>query len=283
MYGFLLVILATPYIFDIQAWVLEVIVVGTTGVGFVYSLTLSWLLGKLIGPFVKVMADVFRYLSEFKYRERLDQQLRKKLSGLELDRESTLVVVGHSLGSVVAAHFFLYNSDVLSAMGPVRFVTLGSPLVRFFHRFFPDFCPHPAAALDVIRQEKPDFRWFNVYRPWDPVGTSFGQCSLSGIRELPTSQRWRVLLAAHTNYWTDPCVLGIIRSELAGVTAENPLPRAAALLSGQRKTWFREYTDWGFSPLLLNWLALAFTALVIVWLYYSALYLTPRVRQASRE
>ena len=88
----------------------------------------------------------------------------------------------------------------------VLLVTMGSPLRRFFFRFLPDlFFPPSADAIgDCVSARLGDFRWANVYRPWDQVG---GRLKLSrhGSAERSTGQ-WLRILTAHPNYWADHTV-----------------------------------------------------------------------------
>src|SRR6185295_11752808 len=98
----------------------------------------------------------------------------------------------------------------------IMLVTAGSPVVRWFFRFFPAvfFPPSVAAVSDLVRERVATFRWINVYRPFDYVGANLGLSRHGVGRDICTGQygRW---LSSHTNYWSDEAVTRLVRSVLA--------------------------------------------------------------------
>src|SRR5262249_12630189 len=106
----------------------------------------------------------------------------------------------------------LVNSREWGRDDAVVLVTAGSPLRRFFFRFFPGiFIPEsPAGVAHLARGRLGDFHWLNVYRPWDPIGTSLRLTVDGAGRDVSTGQRLGVL-SAHLDYWRDPVVLKLVR------------------------------------------------------------------------
>jgi hypothetical protein len=177
----------------------------------------TWILGDIVhlimGPALKVLLDVFRYVGDPNYRAGLQEAFDLKLESFPRNEE--IIILAHSLGSVIAADS-LVNSSFWSKTRRVTLITMGSPLRRFFFRFFPRlfFPPDARGVAAVIRGRVNDFRWFNLYRPFDQIGTSLrlrGDPSGAEIR-LP---EWRRLLRAHTDYFGDPAVWTAINDVLA--------------------------------------------------------------------
>jgi hypothetical protein len=113
------------------------------------------------------------------------------------------VVVGHSLGSVIAVDSLL-NSDAWMNLDRVTLITIGSPLKRFFFRLFPTvFFPEDAdVCAKALSHRFAGFRWINCYRPFDPIGTRIGLTKTSFTCDSSTKQFDRIL-TAHPNYWDD--------------------------------------------------------------------------------
>ena len=81
-----------------------------------------------------------------------------------------VILAGHSLGSVIALDS-LCNSGAWNRFDSVSFVTAGSPIFRFFQRFFPGlFFPREAGGCcSRIQSRSRVIRWLNVYRTGRPV------------------------------------------------------------------------------------------------------------------
>jgi hypothetical protein len=98
-------------------------------------------------------ADVWRYLNHAPTRNAIDNGVRQALP-----RESDAVVVGHSLGSVVA-YQLLKNDARFAGWRVPLYVTIGSPLgVRAIRR-----CIVPTKRPDGVGH------WFNAMDPLDVV------------------------------------------------------------------------------------------------------------------
>ena len=112
----------------------------------------------------------------------------------------------------------LVNSHIWTGADSVTLVTLGSPLKRFFFRFFPRlYFPRKANECAAIASAKlMRFRWVNCFRPKDQVGTSVGLAGAPSRIDVSTGQNSR-FLSAHPNYWNDPVVRDIILDTLVQV------------------------------------------------------------------
>jgi hypothetical protein len=97
---------------------------------------LRFLLGRIWyeGP-IKVLLDIVRYVGEPRYREKM----LIKLEGFIRDKQASsdsLVIVGHSLGSVIALDY-LRNWSEADTNRRIWLITLGSPYRRFFLSWLP--------------------------------------------------------------------------------------------------------------------------------------------------
>jgi hypothetical protein len=154
---------------------------------------------------IRLLADVFLYLGDSGYRQKLLEDLRERMRSVA--GSTHLVVAGHSLGSVIAA-------DALQAGCHARSVTLltmGSPLVRLFRRFFPSQVPSHKQRLLHLGECCSSFQWINVYRPFDWIGSGLGG-GANYFSEHSTGQI-RDPFSSHTAYWSDPKVAEIFRDE----------------------------------------------------------------------
>lgn len=155
-------------------------------------------------PALKIAADIVRYLGDREYTVSLRRQVMQWLDGVTRKSIRHVVLVTHSLGSVVAVdtlRLVTGTRDIES----IALYTSGSPLRRYFHRFFPGAYPHPLQLWHQLRRVIPGFVWVNIYRPGDEVGTDL---------QLPagcerTTGRYR--FPAHPSYWNDPHVHSVAR------------------------------------------------------------------------
>jgi len=162
----------------------------------------------LLRGFLKVVSDIVRYLGDPEYRRRIHSHLGKTLTSLEA---GPVVVVAHSLGSVIAVDSLLSWPEAWSRYQSVRLLTCGSPLRRLFRRFFPDSYPAPAELASRLARLYGNLRWRNVFRPLDYVG---GRLSDDGsVNETRFRQRHHL----HIAYWTDRQLADAIAEEVSGI------------------------------------------------------------------
>ena len=179
----------------------------TTAITTVFVLAL---IGFALVPwFVKVTLDVVRLTGDPEHRRRVLNRLHNVINRhLEtLGDEDTLYLLGHSLGSVIILDYLL-NVDRSPSRCRVVLVTGGSPIRRLFGNFFPNQffpnCPRDSACLLIEKYR--DFRWINVFRPWDQIGASM-RFDDPGLGTDICTKQWGKFLTAHLGYWSDQTVL----------------------------------------------------------------------------
>jgi hypothetical protein len=195
---------------------------------------IAWLAGMitqlLLGPSLKVLLDIFRYIGEPGYRDTLQKELDEVLDS---SQDASIIIVAHSLGSVIAVDSLL-NSGVWNNRHSVVLITMGSPLRRFFFRFFPGLL-FPPSACQIgrnISSRIGNFRWINVYRPFDQIGASLGLSREDAGKDVRVP-RWTRVLRAHTGYFSDPAVRAATNASLA----KSETFKGSAL-PAELKTWW---------------------------------------------
>jgi lipase (class 3) len=163
--------------------------------GCVFAFSFNWLLDFGL--------DVLNYGGNAKTRAFLLVQARETISWLRSQAPGVpLVVVGHSLGSVIASHAV---SSVLSDMetpSGITLVTLGSPL-NYLYRVFPTVVKGPHQLSEEIT---PRARWLNFWRAADPIGKALDT-------EPGKSVQYCVGNGTHPDYWSDGCVWNAVAYE----------------------------------------------------------------------
>ncbi|MBY3316601.1 MULTISPECIES: hypothetical protein [Rhizobium] len=170
-------------------------------------------------PAVKVLSDLTFYVGDASHRSSLLRHLGKKLPP---DRPFAghLVLVGHSLGSVIAVDYLRSNIEAFGHAKSVTLITMGSPLRRLMHWLFPASYPHPGELLSAFSNSLPNFVWLNIYRPFDPIGGKlFSRSQAAGV-DCCTHQFFRDKLlrgnifAQHEQYFEDWLVQDLCFAEL---------------------------------------------------------------------
>lgn len=111
------------------------------------------------------------------------------------------IVVGHSLGSVIAADILsdARTADNFSSLPVSGLITLGSPLNLLGMR-------RPMAGEGAF-----PFRWYNLWYPPDPVtlGKPLSTSQFPGVinRKLNAGESFVV---AHTSYWSSVAVANVV-------------------------------------------------------------------------
>ena len=199
-----------------QGWIL-VAALCSVPIGFYFGPRLvRWAAGRAlrllqtpVGLALMLISDVVRYLGDAQYRRGLQDHLGERLRSLLAAQPPDLVIAAHSLGSVIAVDTLLRRAQIVPPRTRVTLLTMGSPLKRTFHRFFPDRYADPIELRTELNARVGPLRWINVHRPFDPVGTNL-------LGSLPADRvagklrlTWPFLLffPAHTDYWGDAVVL----------------------------------------------------------------------------
>jgi hypothetical protein len=165
---------------------------------------ISGLIMFVVHPVMKVLSDIARYIGLAGRRTILIELLAKKITTVASDCDH-LIILAHSLGSVIAVDCMQEHPEIFKSVGQVDFVTMGSPLRRLFQRFFPEIYLPVVDIEHLLRSRIGNFAWINVYRPFDVIGAGLSKPG-SKIIEVSTRQ-W---LRNHTNYWADPVVAKLL-------------------------------------------------------------------------
>ena len=178
-------------------------------------------------PALKILMDIFRYAGDPAYRQRIQALIAAKVNAVRTNSGSggEFYILAHSLGSVIAIDALL-NAETFIGADRITLITIGSPLRRFFFRFFPNlFFPDTAAlCAERLASRFAGFRWINCYRPFDQIGTRLGLPDYGWTSEISTSQYKRIA-TAHSDYWGDPIVRKCVLDECRVVmfaTANSP-------------------------------------------------------------
>lgn len=196
------------------------------------SAVLIAILHKVVGPTLKILDDIACYIGDPKYRENIQKALFDTVRDKCLENRD-VVFVGHSLGSVICAQFLSSNTEAFKSCQSVCLLTMGSPLHRYFYRFFPTSCPLPEQLAIMLAHSIPRFKWVNIFRPFDPIGGELSSGNKNIINR--STHQWRkMLFGAHTEYWSDPAVASAVASAFRdSVTSAN-----AASSSYYSINWF---------------------------------------------
>jgi hypothetical protein len=162
-----------------------------------------WVRESLKGP-AKVLLDAFRYLGEPGYRERIQHALEKIVeeARVRTGEDEDFILVAQGLGTIFAIDSLLH-SRAWRRTDRVLLVTMGSPLRRYFLRFYPRtlFPEYMDNVVDAVANRLRELRWMNVYHPGDYLGTSLGLAQFNG-RDVATGRAGHVIHGAEY-YWMD--------------------------------------------------------------------------------
>jgi hypothetical protein len=175
----------------------------------------TWLVG------AKVLLDVSLYIGS-PVRHRIQCELNKLISSRATEG-TTVWIVAHSLGSVIALDSLLHSATWRKSQR-VILITCGSPLRRLFARFFAGllFPADLREASGMVAKRLAEFRWVNVYRPLDYIGMRLRLLDRGAEATVRRLWPW------HTQYWQDTKAHEQVRSLLASATAVAPAEQNAS-------------------------------------------------------
>ena len=164
--------------------------------------------GSIGGP-IKFVLDVFRYLGEPGYRQRIQQALDQAIvrSRKRAGDDREFVLAGQGMGTVIALDSILHSREWRET-DRILLVTMASPLRRYFLRLYPGtlFPEYMEDLIDLIVGRLNEFRWLNIHRPGDYVGADLGlmpfegrdlSTGIGGGRTVGHADYWRSLDARH--------------------------------------------------------------------------------------
>jgi hypothetical protein len=169
---------------------------------FVVLALLNWLAGKIL-MVCDFVGDVVAYVGNPSHRRKAEERLLQIIR--DVARQSPraqILVVGHSLGSVLVTHTALRLDDGEDLHHRLRIITMGSPL-RMMSWFFPDRIHSAAQLRDEYRHRRLVSSWANMWRDADWIGRSLGESSVAestarGYAETSLGD------GTHADYWADP-------------------------------------------------------------------------------
>jgi hypothetical protein len=196
-------------------------------IGFAVAIWTAYVVADKLTILLKIIADVACYLGDADYAKAMRNLVSEHVNGLKLKTGDHLVLVGHSLGSVILADW-LRRPDrrcLNPNLASVTLVTLGSPLKHFVARFCPGIFPSPDELAAQFSKSLRGFSWLNVYRPFDPIGTSLFLPESCSAEDVSTCQFKKFLLGAHSDYWDDQKVLSIVKKRIGSLWAQSTTVR----------------------------------------------------------
>ncbi len=157
-----------------------------------------------IGGFLDLVLDLPLYLGEA-YGPQMREEVEKTIRGVA-EKTDGIVVVGHSLGSVIAHDVVAKMLTETNPLPIQALVTMGSPLewvnsLRMKARGIPEI---PAIPKTL--------QWLNFYNAVDPVPLKRElPKTIFHVKNFSISAGTLNPLEAHSAYWTDGKVAGLIR------------------------------------------------------------------------
>jgi hypothetical protein len=157
------------------------------------ALVLKW----VVLPAVDLVGDIAYYIGSVSRRAQIEKTMTKIMEwAAESAPNASILIVGHSLGSVLVTHSIIRLSECAGFSHRILILTLGSPL-RFLSRVFPLHVHTPAALADhYFKGTLVDF-WGNLWRDRDIVGKELGLDNTSRFAEKSLGD------GRHSNYWCD--------------------------------------------------------------------------------
>jgi hypothetical protein len=188
------VVFSTYYfLIDLYAWYLDA---GdwSEAIIFVFmALGALWMTSLNIIDFV---GDVAGYISRDDSRKSIEDTLVLMIEKcVEAAPEARILVIGHSLGSVLVSQMLLRLPVDRVRKQEIILLTLGSPLCTMA-KVFPGFIQSPAALLEKYGQGTVSF-WGNLWRDRDIIGRALAPGVSPNFAERSLGD------GPHWNYWED--------------------------------------------------------------------------------
>lgn len=136
-----------------------------------------------------------------------------------MEETDGVVLIGHSLGSVIAYDVAKQNIKDGRPLKIKTLITMGSPL-----KWITDIRRAENGEIDItapFTRSLPGVRWINIYDQEDPIAlkdelpdTMF--CDVENV-QIASGKKF---IAAHTCYWTHDDVASIVHNAMFAETAE---------------------------------------------------------------
>ena len=187
---------------------------------FAVALCSAFVLSMFIGLTVRIwvwifskwalISDVVHYLSSVNYRSQIITYTVRVLDAVgKRYAGADLVLIGHSLGSVILSDVIVGFGERLAPFGTVTLVTAGSPLRKLSY-LMPDSVAVPERVLASLQANAKFKVWLNVWRTRDFVGKRLFAGSVTSVEEVCAGT------GPHWNYWSDRHVVGLVLRAVYG-------------------------------------------------------------------
>ncbi len=162
-----------------------------------------WLSGKLL-MVCDFVGDIVAYVGNRNLRSKAEDRLLSAVKALaNAAPRARLLLIGHSLGSVLVTHTAIQFKNCEDLKGRVYLLTMGSPL-RLMSWFFPRRVVTPVGLLTQLDEQKIVSFWLNLWRDADVVGRSLNVAAV--VKQQEQAQRFAEMSlgnGTHTDYWAD--------------------------------------------------------------------------------
>ncbi|MGD0050948.1 MAG: hypothetical protein ABSD03_03890 [Vulcanimicrobiaceae bacterium] len=159
-------------------------------------LTLAFIVRRYLKIF-DLAGDVLHYVGSASAAREAQQMIVARINDLALRApQARILLIGHSLGSVLAVESCLRLQTADRAFGRVALLTLGSPLARLA-RIFPGRIVAPTDAAATFRTSHRVQAWGNLWRDRDFVGRElYAGGDMFVERSLGDGYHWGMLESA---------------------------------------------------------------------------------------
>lgn len=157
---------------------------------------LDWLVGKILMVF-DFVGDVVAYVGSTKHRRKAEERLLRVIQAIaKAGPDAQILVVGHSLGSVLVTQSVLQLNETANLGHRLSIVTMGSPL-RLMSWFFPSRIHSPEQLIGEFERRNINFSWANMWRDADIIGRALKVTSGKRFAESSLGN------GTHADYWAD--------------------------------------------------------------------------------
>jgi len=177
---------------------------------------------KRVLPVFDVISDIAVYVGRPRKRKKAEAALLGILkAACERAPQARILLVGHSLGSVLVSHTALQLTAVPSARGRVILLTLGSPL-GLMSRVFPAYVTTSSKLSSDFARDGVVLFWANIWRDMDFIGRELAPDNTAAFAETSLGA------GPHWDMWSDQrlwrAVVSLLhaaeRHDFAGIKAD---------------------------------------------------------------
>jgi hypothetical protein len=181
------------------------------------SFVVGWLFLRAL-PLLDLLGDIACYVGRNEVRQRLLDGVKQTVDAcINAAPQAKILIIGHSLGSVVATHSLAQLPPDNAARRSTFLLTLGSPLC-LMSRMFPAHILSPTALVEQFQSSRAVAFWANLWRDNDFIGRALKPLQRAKFAEISLG------LGPHWNYWADERlwrrIAELLRAVDTGVLAE---------------------------------------------------------------